>query len=177
MIAWLLAQQAAPKGPPLQPLPHPELPTVELPPAGLPPGLIVLGALGLAALLGLVIWLLLRPPPPAALPPKRPFQKALKTLREIQERAASQEPGLTSAQVSAALRAYFLERYHIPAPFRTSQELFAGDAIPATSQRLHRYAPLAELWDRLSFAPIPATREEAERLTAQAIAHLEEDRP
>ena len=177
MIALLLAQQATPKGPPPQPLPHPELPSLELPVAGLAPELIAFAAVGLAALLGLVIWLLLRPPAPAAVPLKRPFQKALKTLHEIQERAASQAPGLTSAQVSAALRTYFLERYQIPAPFRTSQELFAGEAIPATSQRLHRYAPLAELLDRLSFAPIPASHEEAERLTAQAIAHLEEDRP
>jgi hypothetical protein len=177
VIAWLLAQQAAPKGPPLQPLPHPELPAVELPPAGMPPGLIALAVLGFVVLLGLVIWLLLRPPAPAAVPPKRPFQKALKALREIQARAATQEPGLTSAQVSAALRTYFHDRYRIPAPFRTSQELFAGDVIPATSQRLHRFAPLAELWDRLAFAPVPASPEEAERLVAQAIAHLEEDRP
>ncbi len=177
MTAWLLAQQASPKGPPLQPLPHPELPAVELPPPGWPPGLVALVALGLLALLGLVIWLLMRPPAPAALPPKRPFQKALKALREIQARATSQAPDVTSAQVSAALRAYFLERYNIPAPFRTSQELFAGSAIPATSQRLQRYASLADLWDRLSFAPVPASREEAERLATQAIVHLEEDRP
>lgn len=174
---YFLAQQAQPKGPPLQPLPHPELPTVELPPPGYPAWLYLAGAALVVALLALIIWLLMRPARGIPVEPKRPFQNALRALRDIHARAAAQKPGDTSAQVSAVLRTYFWERYHIPAPFRTTKELFRGDSIPATSQRLHRYQPLADLWDRLSFAPVPATAQEAVKLVEQALAHLEEDRP
>ncbi len=175
---WIfLAQQAQPKGPPLQPLPHPDLPPVELPPPGYPAWLYIAGALLVLVMLALVIWLLMRPARGIPVEPKRPFHNALRALREILARAPGQKPGDTSAQVSAVLRTYFWERYHIPAPFRTTKELFQDASIPATSQRLRRYSALADWWDRLSFAPVPATADEAVKLVEQALAYLEEDRP
>ncbi|TDU67269.1 uncharacterized protein DUF4381 [Prosthecobacter fusiformis] len=175
MMNFWLAQ--APAAPPLQPLPHPELPEVFLPPAPLPVWIFIVGALFLVALLALVLWLLLRPKPPMAVEPKRPWQQAMNALKELATRARGLPPGAVSAEVSEILRGYFLERYKIPAPFRTTHEIFQGGGIPATSQRLHRYAPLAELWDQLSFAPVPASADESMELVAKAMTHLEEDRP
>lgn len=172
MNTWL-AQAPAP---PLQPLPHPELPEVILPPAPTPMWIYIVGALVLIALLTLVLWLLLRPRKPNQAEPKKPWQTAMRALKELSAVASTQPPGLTSAQVSEVLRQYFLDRYKIPAPFRTSHELFHADGIPATSLRLHRYSALAELWDELSFAPVPAKADEAVALIEKAISHLEEDR-
>ena len=175
MINLLLAQ--APEGPPLQPLPNPELPEVFLPPAPMPVWIFLVAGLVLVAMLSLVLWLLLRPRAPEAVPPRRPWQAAMTALRELSSRARSQAPGKTAGEVSEILRQYFLVRYKIPAPFLTTHEIFEGGGIPATSQRLHKYAPLAALWDELSFAPVPATTDEAAELLAKAITHLEEDRP
>lgn len=176
MLRFLLAQ-AAPAGPPLQPLPHPELPEVFIPPAPTPVWMFIVGVLLLVAMLSLVLWLLLRPRPPEDAPPRRPWKNAMQALKELSSRVRSQPPGVTSAEVSEILRQYFLARYKIPAPFRTTHELFHGGSIPGTSHRLHKYAPLADLWDQLSFAPVPASNDEAAELLMKAINYLEEDRP
>ncbi|MEN3943823.1 DUF4381 family protein [Prosthecobacter sp. SYSU 5D2] len=176
MLNFLLAQ-AAPEGPPLQPLPHPALPEVFIPPAPIPVWIFIVCGLLLVAMLALVLWLLLRPRPPEAIPPKRPWVTAMTALRELSPLARFQPPGQTAGQISEILRQYFLVRYKIPAPFRTTQEIFHGDTIPSTSSRLHKYAPLADLWDGLSFAPVPASTDEAAELLARAITYLEEDRP
>lgn len=176
MMNLLLAQGGPPPGPPLQPLPHPNLPEVFLPPAPTPAWIYITGAAVLVFLLALVLWLLLRPRGATPPPLKRPWAIAMKALKDIAAKASEQTPGVTSAQVSEVLRRYFLERYDIPAPFRTTREIFEGDGIPATSLKLHKYAPLAELWDELSFAPLPTTNVEAAALVDKAIAHLEEDR-
>jgi len=175
MMNYWLAQAPAP--PPLQPLPHPDLPEVILPPAPLPVWIFIAGALLLVALLSLVFWLLLRPRAAVLPEPQKPWRVAMGALRELHGRAGSEPPGETSAQVSELLRRYFLDRYKIPAPFRTTHEIFHGDGIPATSQRLYKYASLAELWDQLSFAPVPSSATEAVALVEKAITYLEEDRP
>ena len=175
MINFLLAQ-AAPQPPP-QPLPHPELPEVFLPPAPLPLWIFIVGVLILVSAFSLVIWLLMRPGKATPPPLKKPWQTAMNALKNLATTARSQAPGQTSAQVSEILRRYFMDRYKIPAPFRTSREIFEGDSIPANALRLHKYAALADLWDQLSFAPEPASTEESLELIAKAITHLEEDRP
>lgn len=175
MMNFLLAQAQEP-APQLQPLPHPEIPEVFLPPAPTPAWIYIVGAVVLTALLALVLWLLLRPRQATLSPPKRPWQVAMGALKEIAAKASSQAPDVTSAQVSEVLRRYFLDRYKIPAPFRTTHEIFHGEGIPATSLKLHKYAPLADLWDQLSFAPLPATSVESVALVDKAIAYLEEDR-
>ena len=43
------------------------------------------------------------------------------------------------------------------------------------SLALAPFAPLAELWDRMAFAPLPATEKEALNLVEAAIQRLEED--
>lgn len=175
-IVFLFAQAQQPQGPPLQPLPHPELPDPSLVLPG--PDLWVYIASGLMvfALTGLIVWLLFRPvkaPPP---PEHKPWSTAMNRLRDILTQVSLKTPSQTAADVSETLRQYFLERYKIPAPSRTSQELFQRQGIPATSLRLQKYESLADLWDQLAFAAVPANHEEAANLVKQAIANLEEDR-
>lgn len=175
ILALLLAQGQAP--PPLQPLPHPQLPEVFIPPPPTPLW-IVIGAVSLLlAALVLVIWLLMRPRLPGPVAPKRPWQTAMRGLKELSSRVRTQPAGVTGGEISEILRQYFMDRYRIPAPFRTTREIFEEGAIPMTSSRLHRYAPLADLWDRLSFAPLPDSHDEAAELLVKAMNHLEEDRP
>lgn len=179
MMAFIhafLAQQGQ-QGPPPQPLPHPKLPDPLLVDPGLP-WWIYITAVVLVLLLGIVvIWLLMRPAKPVPPPLKMPWSVAMNRLRDILAQSGEQPPAQTAAEVSETLRVYFFDRYKIPAPFRTSYELFVKSAIPATSSRLQRYAPLAELWDQLAFAPVPANPAEAGDLVQKAIAYLEEDRP
>ena len=168
------AQQAS--GPPLQPLPHPELP----PPVLIPPEpewwIYGVAAALVVVLLGLVVWLLLRPGKTAPPIMKKPWQTASNRLRDLLVASSQQPPATTAAAVSETLRIYFMERYKIPAPFRTTQELFQRGGIPGTSLRLHHYQPLAALWDELAFAPLPADHAAAAALVQKAIASLEEDR-
>ncbi len=173
--AGQMPQQGQP--PPPKPLPHPNLPAPPVIELGLPWWIYALAALGLLLLLGLVLWLLLRPAPPAGILPTRPWQTAMDRLQRLRESAGVASHHDIAAAVSETLRGYFLARYKIPAPFRTTQEIFYRDEIPQTSLRLHRYAPLAALWDELVFAPLPASADEARALVDKAILHLEEDRP
>ena len=176
MNLWL-AQAQAPAGPPLQPLPHPDLPQVFLPPAPVPVWVYLLAALLLVSLLTLVLWLLLRPRQPSPPAPKKPWSIAMNALKNLLPQAASQPPGQTSAEVSEILRRYFFDRYNIPAPFRTTREIFESTETPPASPRLMKYASLAALWDELSFAPVPSSSQAAQALVEKAIGYLEEDRP
>lgn len=174
MMNFLLAQ--APTPPPPQPLPHPELPEVFLPPVPEPTWIYAVALLALVGLLALVLWLLLRPRQAGLPEPKRPWKKAMRALKELSSKARGLPPGEVSAQVSEILRRYFFDRYQIPAPFRTTHELFDG-ASTQPVPRLQKYASLATLWDELSFAPAPASEEETMELLAKAISALEDDHP
>lgn len=176
LIHAFLAQQGQ-QGPPLQPLPHPRLPDPTLVDPGLPWWIYVTSAVLVLLLSIVVVWMLMRPGKPVPPPMKKPWSEAMSRLRDIQVKSMQQPPAQTAAEVSETLRVYFFDRYKIPAPFRTSHELFVKSASPATSSRLQRYAPLAELWDQLAFAPVPANPAEADDLVKKAIAYLEDDRP
>ncbi|MBB5039484.1 hypothetical protein HNQ64_003756 [Prosthecobacter dejongeii] len=100
----------------------------------------------------------------------------MRALKELSSKARGLPAGEVSAQVSEILRRYFLDRYQVPAPFRTTRELFdTASALPVS--RLQKYASLATVWDELSFAPAPASEEETMELLAKAINALEEDHP
>jgi len=175
-IVFLFAQAQQPQGPPLQPLPHPELPDPSLVLPG--PDLWVYIASGLLvlALTGLIVWLLFRPVKAITPPELKPWSSAMNHLRDILTQVSFKTPSQTAADVSETLRQYFLQRYKIPAPFRTSQELFQRHEIPPTSLRLQKYESLADIWDQLAFAPLPSSHEEAANLVKQAITYLEEER-
>lgn len=168
--------QQPPTAPPPQPLPHPTLPEPSAVTIG-PPWWVYAGAaLVFCALLWLVLWLMFRPKKAVPVAGPKPWKRAMESLRAIRNHADVQPTPDTAHEVSETLRRYFMDRYKIPAPFRTRRELFEG-ASPVAAQKLQRYAPLADLWDELSFAPIPANAAEAMALVDKAIAHLEEDKP
>lgn len=177
MQAQAPGKTGGPPAPPLQPLPHPELPGPVLATPGLPWWVYAVAGVIVVGLMGLVLWLLLRAETARPSQPKQPWQTALNALRKLREVMGLIPRDELAARVSEVLRRYFLERYSIPAPFRTTQEIFHRSELPPASLKMNKYAPLAELWDQLAFAPVPATETEALALVEKAIAYLEEDRP
>ncbi len=173
LLAQLPAGQEALKP---QPLPHPLLPDPTPLEFGTPWWWYALGGMVILYLLVLVLWLLFRSKRPSPPPLPRPWKRARESLGALQKKAASQPPVEVAHEVSEILRRYFMERYQIPAPFRTTRELFRHGGAQ-NSQSVQRYEPLACLWDELSFAPAPVTAAAASALIERAVQHLEEDRP
>lgn len=177
-----------------QPLPHPELPAPPPVPEGVALWVWIVCGLLAAAMFGLILWLLLRARPLRPLPAANPRQQTLRALRQLSATAATLPPAETGHRVSLILRQYLQDRYRIPAPCRTTPELFAAAKTPpplpkAAANGLFEirparaaapaapvvFAPLAELWDRLAFAPLPASTSEALALVETAIQRVEED--
>ncbi len=196
MLSPFLAQAPGqPPAPPLQPLPHPELPDLPPVPVEVATWVWVIGSLLAAAMLGLALWFLLKPRPQRAKLQPNPRTATLRALRQLHSTVTTLPPPEVGHRVSIILRQYLEDRYHIPAPARTTPELFAKAAdLPDTPRiastgllEVHTvkstaptkvvapFAPLAELWDRMAFAPLPATEKEAINLVESAIQRLEED--
>lgn len=167
------------------PLPHPELPAPDALSLPTPWWLFAAAAILVLALGGLVVWLLLRPKkePPTQL--RQPWSYALHALNELRARVQSLPPSETSHRVSQILRRYLLERYSVPAPARTTREIFSGtpERVPgvpvlrAQGFWRERFEPVALLCDGISFMPAPRTPEESAALIDQALARLQEERP
>ena len=179
--ALLLAQAPGGReeGPPLQPLPHPNIPAP--PPLPDPTSLwvIILVSALVIGLIGLILALLFRPGKQAPPPPRDAGRIARRALEALRQRADSLTPSEVGHGVSEILRIYLMDRYALPAPFRTTPELFppteSADAASANPLR-RRFGPVAEKYDELSFAPRPATMVEALSLVDAAAQTLKEER-
>ena len=180
MTGKLLAQFPGPA-----PLPFPQLPNpaeVSLPPPWWLPWAMVLVLL---LLIALIVWLLLRPKPLPAAPLRQPWSSAFRALNDLRSRIQAIPPQDVSHRVSLILRRYLLERYAVPAPARTTHEIFDGkpDRTPGVpvprAQGLwrERFEPVAHLCDDISFMPAPRTQEESTTLIDQAIASMQEEKP
>lgn len=184
MMAWAL-QVVVAQFPGAPPLPHPGLPPpdkVELPPPWwLPWGIVLL----VLVLIGLVVWLLIRPKEVPTAPPQKPWSSALRALNDLRARIQSIPPAEMSHRVSQILRRYLLDRYAVPAPARTTHEIFSGtqERVPgvpvprAQGVWRERFESVARLCDDISFMPAPHTQEESAALIDQALARLQEERP
>lgn len=170
-------------GPP--PLPHPDLPLpdeVQLPP---PWWLPWAAGLALVLLISLVIWLLLRPKQLPQAPMRQPWSSAFRALNDLRARISSIPPHEMSHRVSQVLRRYLMERYAVPAPARTTNEIFHGtqERLPgvpvprAQGVWRERFEPVARLCDDISFMPSPHTPEESALLIDQALERLQEEKP
>ncbi len=152
------------------PLPHPELPPPELPVVA--PDHTLLWILGVCVTLAFVVlaWALWqrRTNHPPALPKAR--KEALSALRNLRDQSDITAPGDAAASVSAIVRKYLQVAYQVPAPRRTSRELFHRPDAPPQVRSL---APLGELWDRLAYGPAVDSRAEVHSLIEKAIVHLE----
>ncbi|WP_395751406.1 DUF4381 family protein [Prosthecobacter sp.] len=170
--------------PGVPPLPHPELPppdTVDLPPAWWIFWAVILVVL---LLIVLIVWLLLRPKQPPPLPQRQPWTSAFRSLNDLRTRIQSIPPQEMSHRISNILRRYLQERYAVPAPARTTREIFdvhterrPGAPIPrAQGLWLERFEPVAHLCDDISFMPAPRTIEESTMLIDQALARMQEEK-
>lgn len=168
-----------PAGPEPVPLPHPEIPQPAGLSLGVPLWFIIAGAVLILAIIALVLWLLFKPKSVPQAPPRQPWQTALRALRDLRSRSGDLPPPEIGHRVSEILRTYYLDRYAIPAPYRTTPELFPPRDRPELPPRLEwrkRFEPMAATYDAMAFAPNPATQTEAVSLIETAIAKLEEDR-
>ena len=157
------------------PLPHPEIAAPNIPDPGLPIWAYVVGVLLLISFLALLLWLFLRPDPPARRIPPAPLQRALDMLKEVRTHLDTIPPPEVAHHVSVILRIYQEGRYAVPAPYRTSEELYHS-LTPSLKEGIQqRFSPLAQMYDRLSFAPVPATRRDAEHLIDAAQTALEQE--
>ena len=163
-----------------EPLPHPEIPAPVQLAERLPWWGYLAGGLVVFVVMALLVWLLVGGRKTAKPLPKRPLQTALRALKALLAEADRRSPADLGHQVSEILRRYYQDRYHIPAPFRTTEELFPP--VPLLQEPLRRrqwrerFESLAAFYDALSFAPVPATKAEAVALVETAINKLEEER-
>ncbi len=171
-----LSKALAQGAPPPVPLPHPEIAKPFVTEPGIPFWLIGLSGLVLLALIGLIIWLLFRKATPPEKPPISAIKLAWDKLQDLKPLLDQLSPSEIGNRVSAILREYQENRYAVPAPRRTSEELFQ-DASPLLREQVReRFSPIAALYDRLSFAPQPATRDDAAKLLESALNALSEER-
>lgn len=155
------------------PLPHPDIPEPSQIPAGIPPWLIVGCAILVLILAALILWMLFRPKSPPKPAPRDALKSALRSLKSLRSKAGDLPPPEVGRQVSETLRRYFQERYAVPAPCRTTPELFA-DGMP--DKLRHKFAPVAHKYDAMAFAPQAPATAEALSLIETAIQKLEEER-
>jgi hypothetical protein len=182
LLHLFLAQMPQMQGQPQEPpkLPHPEIPPPLEIPASYPWWMYVLGGLVLAGLVTLVIVLIFGRKPKAATVTKRPLTDALRRMKDLRAKSDVLPPSEVGHGVSEILRRYYMDRYHIPAPFKTTEELFPRVSLNDEPLRRRvwreRFESLAALYDSLAYAPLPATRSEAIALVETAIHKLEEER-
>jgi len=180
-ILGLLAQLPT-KAPPL---PHPDLPPPDHVPV--PPPWWIWWAAGLLLVLltALIVWLLLRPKAIPAVQVRQPWTSAFRALSELRARFESVPPPEMGHRVSQVLRRYLAERYAVPAPARTTHEIFDGavERLPGVpiprAQGLwrERFEPVARLCDDIAFMPALRTAEESATLIDEALARLQEEKP
>ncbi len=178
-VYQLLAQiPGGPQAP--ERLPHPDLPA----PAQIVPGLSWWGYAGVAlviiALLGLLLSLIFGKKTAPAPEPKRPLVTALRAMKDLRNKADVIAPADVGHRVSEILRTYYLDRYGIPAPFKTTEELFPhatrNDEPLRRRMWRERFESLAELYDSLAYMPPAFSKNDALTLVENTISKLEEER-
>lgn len=176
LVICLTASSVLAQGtPPSVPLPHPEIAKPFVTEPGMPLWMLIAGGLVVLALLGMLVWLLFRKQSATEEPPLSAIKSALEKLQNLKPQLDQTTPAEISHRVSTILREYQEKRYAVPAPYRTSEELYHADT-GLREQVRERFSPLAALYDRLSFAPQPATREDAAKLIDSALSALSEEK-
>jgi hypothetical protein len=100
---------------------------------------------------------------------------ARKRLGELLAECHSLPPDEVGHQVSVIVRDYQEARYAVPAPYRTREELYEKYTMTNNEKLRARFEPLAELCDRLAFAPAPSTAAQAEALIQSALDALDQE--
>src|SRR5436190_10442640 len=183
LVFWCLAglamtPPAQAQGPQqdLVPLPHPEIAPPVVPSLLESWWLLIGGVVIALALLIVVLWLLFLRKAHESPVIVSPLKTALNRLAALQSELDHLSTVEVAHRVSVTLRDYLQARYAVPAPYRTTQELYGEKAIQARDGLRERFGPVAEFYDRLEFAPQPASRAESEMLIADAVRALRDEK-
>jgi hypothetical protein len=130
----------------------------------------------IVALGALVVWLLFLRKAAEPEEPVPPLKRALGRLDALQAELERVTPDELGHRVSVILRDYLQARYGVPAPYRTTQELYGDTAIQAREGLRDRFGPVAEFHDRLEFAPQPATQADCVKLIEDARRALRDEK-
>lgn len=158
-------------------LPHPEIAPAgfEIPAPPAKPWLLYAGiGLGVAGV-ALIAWLVLRYRKPATLAPHAPLKQALEAMEALRTRVDTLTPTEVAHDVSLIIRTYLEGRYAVPAPYRTTEEIYASQALATRAPLKERFEPVAVFYDRLEFARQPRTSKDSNALVDTALKALREE--
>ncbi|HSI62961.1 MAG TPA: hypothetical protein VLE43_07570 [Candidatus Saccharimonadia bacterium] len=174
----LMAQGTRPTGPapPPVPLPHPEISPPDFPAVTITPWwLVVLGILMGLGLLALLVWYALLPKPVKAPSLQAPLKRAMESLQSLRGRVQEMAPSEVAHDVSLIIRTYLQHSYAVPAPYRTTEEIYNSPAMSTREPLKHRFEPVAVFYDQVEFAPHPRTVADSEGLVDSALEVLAEE--
>lgn len=175
--SWAQFSTNAPQeGPKLTPLPHPDIAKPAMLEPAVATWIIVLAVAGLAGLLALFVWLLFRKRPASIPVQPPPLTLALEQMEKLRAQSDRLPPSELAHQVSVILRDYQFGRYSLPAPYRTSEELYGDPSTVQRAELKQRFGPIAAIYDRLEFAPLPVTPAESLDLIESAVQALREEK-
>lgn len=175
--SWAQISTGAPQeAPKLTPLPHPEIAKPVMLEPGISTWIIVITVLTLLGLVILFLWLLFRKKSDTIPSSPPPLKHALERLERLRSQLEQLHPSEMAHQVSIILRDYQMGRYSLPAPYRTSEELYGVKSPVHREEIKQRFAPISAIYDRLEFDPIPATKADCIGLIEAAIQALHEEK-
>jgi hypothetical protein len=175
LSALVFAQAPAGAPPKLTPLPFPDVARPPLPAEPTPWLVVIGGGLLITGLVALLLWLLFKLPR-LSHPRPSPLARATALLEELKTHLGAMPAGEVSHHVSVILRDYMEGRYDVPALARTTPELYERNANALLNSLRERFSPVAAMYDRLSFAPQAASREDAASLVESALLVLRNEK-
>jgi hypothetical protein len=185
LVCWLMtpaalpAQIPPPPGTPTQsvPLPHPDIASPEFPSRMVTPWWLVVGGIGMGLLLvAALVWFAFLPKrlrPPSLR--HAPLKTAIESLEALRSRVQEMSPSEVAHDVSLIIRMYLQQSYAVPAPYRTTEELYYSAALETRVPLKNRFEPVSVFYDQVEFAPRPRTVADSETLVETALEALREE--
>lgn len=182
MASPAAAQMGLPQAPQPASSPAPELAPIA-PPVYVfpyPPWMVALAGMGVALLLSVLIWAIVRamrnrPQPPAP----TPRELAIAALERLRNRIAQTEPYPFSIEVSDVLRGFVASEFRVRATQQTSPEFLATAAETPRFSEADKalLAAFLEKADLIKFARLQAGTADSEQLLEQARRFVEGGNP
>ncbi|RBP36566.1 hypothetical protein DES53_1165 [Roseimicrobium gellanilyticum] len=175
----VMAQTPAPPGAPTQsvPLPHPDIASPEFPSPTLTPWWLVVGGIAMGlGLLALLVWYAFLPR--SVRPPSlrhAPLKGAIDSMEALRRRVPEMAPSEVAHDVSLIIRMYLQQSYAVPAPYRTTEEIYRSAELSTREPLKNRFEPVAVFYDQVEFARHPRTVADSEGLVDAALEALREE--
>ncbi|QIF02143.1 hypothetical protein [Roseimicrobium sp. ORNL1] len=185
LLCWLMtpaalpAQIPPPPGTPTQsvPLPHPDIASPDFPSRMFTPWWLVVSGIVVGLLLvAALVWFALLPKrhrPPSLR--NAPLKTAIESLEALRTRVHEMSPSEVAHDVSLIIRMYLQQSYAVPAPYRTTEELYHSAALDTRVPLKNRFEPVSVFYDQVEFAPRPRTVADSEALVETALEALREE--